>query len=138
MKRSILVYSAVIGLAAFSLHWLNYKYTVRIFSPEIYALIIALTFTCLGIWVGLKLTGNRKAADTFERNQRALEYLGISDREYDVLLLLAEGLSNKEIADRLFVSPNTIKTHLAHLYQKLEVSRRQQAINKAKELQMIP
>ena len=138
MKRSILIYSVVVGLAAFSLHWLNYKYTVRVFSPEIYILLIAVAFTALGMWVGLKITGKGSSNDLFERNTRALEYLGISDREYDVLLLLAEGLSNKEIAERLFVSPNTIKTHLAHLYQKLEVSRRQQAINKAKELQMIP
>lgn len=138
MKRLIWIYSLAIGLAAFSLHWLNYKYTVRIFSPEIYVLFIAVVFTGLGIWVGLKLTGRSNAAGIFERNNQALQYLGISEREYDVLVLLAEGLSNKEIADRLFVSPNTIKTHLAHLYQKLEVSRRQQAINKAKELQMIP
>lgn len=138
MKRLIWIYSLAIGLAAFSLHWLNYKYTVRIFSPEIYVLFIAVAFTALGIWVGLRLTGKSHAAGLFERNNQALQYLGISEREYDVLVLLAEGLSNKEIAARLFVSPNTIKTHLAHLYQKLEVSRRQQAINKAKELQMIP
>ncbi len=138
MKRSILVYSVVVGLAAFSLHWLNYKYTVRLFSPEIYILLIAVAFTGLGLWVGLKITGKGSTDTLFQRNNQALTYLGISEREYDVLVLLAEGLSNKEIAERLYVSPNTIKTHLAHLYQKLEVSRRQQAINKAKELQMIP
>jgi ATP/maltotriose-dependent transcriptional regulator MalT len=68
---------------------------------------------------------------------QALGYLGVSDREYEVLTLLADGLSNREIAERLFVSPNTVKTHLAHLYEKLAVSRRTQAISKAKELRLI-
>lgn len=137
MKKTIAIYSLAVGFAAFLLHWLEYKYTIRVFSTEIYIVLIATLFTGLGIWVGQRLTSKVEALP-FKRNVKALSYLGISEREYEVLELLAKGLSNKEIADSLFVSPNTVKTHLAHLYQKLEVSRRQQAINKAKELQMIP
>ena len=137
MKKSIILYSIGVGLVAFLLQWLEYKYMVKVFSTEFYIVVIALFFTALGIWVGVRLTSSG-AQQPFEKNIKALTYLGISDREYEVLTLLAQGLSNKEIADSLFVSTNTIKTHLAHLYDKLEVSRRQQAINKAKELKMIP
>ncbi len=90
----------------------------------------------LGVWVGNKLTPKKQVAE-FQRNEEALSYLGISEREYDVLLLLAEGLSNKEIAESLFVSLNTVKTHLNNLYSKLEVSRRTQAVQKARELRLI-
>ena len=86
---------------------------------------------------GNRLTG-RTAPSGFRKNSPALESLGVSDREYDVLKLLAEGHSNQEIADLLFVSANTVKTRLAHLYEKLEVSRRTQAIQKAKALSLIP
>ena len=122
---------------AFVLQWLEYQYTVLRFSTELYVLFIAVGFTVLGAWAGHRLTG-KSDAPVFQKNTQALDYLGISDREYQVLELLAEGHSNKEIASSLFVSPNTVKTHLAHLYQKLEVSRRTQAIQKAKSLQLIP
>lgn len=137
MKRSIVIYSLAVGLSAFILHWLEYKFRVRMFSMEIYIVLIAALFTLLGIWVGRRLTPTNLPAP-FQKNEQALEYLGISDREYEVLELLAEGLSNKEIASRLFVSPNTVKTHVARLYEKLEVSRRTQAVGKARELRMIP
>lgn len=137
MKRAIVLYSLAVGLSAFVLHWLEYKYRVRMFSTEIYIVLIAMLFTVLGIWVGRRLTSTSRPA-SFERNEQALNYLGISDREFEVLELLAEGLSNKEIATRLFVSPNTVKTHVARLYEKLDVSRRTQAVGKARELRMIP
>ena len=137
MKKTILIYSLAIGLGAFLLHWLEYQYAVRVFSTELYIVIVALGFTALGIWVGNRLT-QRTVAEAFEKNVEALKYLGISDREYEVLELLAQGLTNKEIAERLFVSPNTIKTHLAHLYGKLDVTRRTQAIDKARSLRLIP
>ncbi len=137
MKKTIALYSLAIAAAAFALQWLEYTYAVRVLSIEIYVVIIALLFTALGAWVGNRLTrGDERSR--FEKNTRALDYLGISDREFEVLELLAQGHSNKEIADRLFVSNNTVKTHLAHLYGKLEVSRRVQAIHKARELRMIP
>ena len=137
MKKTILIYSAAIAAAAFGLQWLEYQYSVRVFSIQIYIVIIALVFTALGAWVGhmLSRTGEAKP---FEKNVRAIRHLGISNREYEVLELLAEGRSTKEIVESLFVSPNTIKTHLTHLYGKLDVSRRTQAIQKAKSLRMIP
>ncbi len=136
MKKSVLLYSLAVGVTAFLLHWLEYQYAVRVFSTEIYIVLIAVLFTVLGIWVGRRLTAT-VAPVSFERNEKAIAYLGISDREYEVLELLAGGLSNQEIADRLFVSPNTVKTHLARLYEKLDVSRRTQAIGKARELHII-
>ena len=84
------------------------------------------------------LLTRRSRPAPFEKNARALGYLGISEREYEVLELLAAGHSNREMAERLYVSPNTIKTHLAHLYEKLEVSRRTQAVRKARSLRLIP
>jgi DNA-binding CsgD family transcriptional regulator len=136
MKRTAVTYGLCLAAGAFALRWLEYQYTVRVFSTEIYSALIAVSFTALGLWLGQRLT--RRKAPPFEKNLSALQYLGVSDREYEVLSLLAVGLSNREIAQRLFVSPNTVKTHLAHLYEKLEVSRRTQAISKAKSLQLIP
>lgn len=137
MKKTVLVYSLATAGGAFALSWLEYKYTVRVFSTEVYIVLVALLFTGLGIWVGHRLTAKTQAP-AFVKNDQAIRYLGISDREYEVLLLLAEGHSNKEIAKRLFISANTVKTHLARVYSKLEVSRRTQAIHKAKSLDIIP
>jgi len=137
MKRSILLYGIVLALAAAVLQWLDVQFALRTLSAETYVVVIALGFTVLGIWAGQRLT-RRPTPATFEKNARALEALGVSDRQYQVLELLAAGHSNKEIANRLFVSENTVKTHLAHLYQSLEVSRRTQAVRKARELRLIP
>lgn len=137
MKWWILIYGLGVAAASFALQWLEYRYTVRMFSTEIYIVALAVSFTLLGIWVGHRLTRRRPPAP-FETNLRALDYLGISQRELEVLELLAEGHSNKGIAERLFVSPNTVKTHLARLYEKLEVSRRTQAVQKARELRLLP
>ncbi len=138
MKTTIAVYSLTIAIAAFALQWLEYQYAVRVLSTEVYIVVIALLFTALGIWVGGQLTRGGGAPKAFEKNTQAIEYLGISQREFEVLELLAEGHSNKEIAESLFVSPNTVKTHLGNLYGKLEVSRRTQAVQKARALRMIP
>ncbi len=137
MKRAILLYSLVIAAVAWLLQWLEYRYSVRAFSTEIYIVLIALGFTALGGWAGHRLTSGRSGS-SFEKNVRVIETLGISERELEVLELLAEGYSNKEIAKRLFVSPHTVKTHLAHLYGKLEVSRRTEAIHEARRLRIIP
>lgn len=137
MKRPILIYSVAIAAAALLLQWLEYQYTVRRFSTEIYIGLIALFFTGLGVWVGSRLVPSRGAPE-FERNLQALSSLGISERELEVLELLAEGCSNQEIADRLFVSLNTVKTHLSHLYDKLDVRRRTQAVQAARALELIP
>ena len=136
MKKAIVLYSLGIAGAAFMLQWLEYQYAIRFFTTEIYIVIIAIGFAALGIWVGTRLTSKSNNV-AFERNTKAIAYLGISDREYDVLPLLAAGLSNKEIGDKLHVSDNTVKTHLASLYSKLEVSRRTQAVQKARSLRII-
>ena len=138
MKKTIVIYSLAIAAAAFALQWLEYQHFVRVLPTEVYIVVIAVIFTALGIWVGGELMGRGRAAGPFEKNTQAIEYLGISEREFQVLELLAEGHSNKEIAASLFVSPNTVKTHLANLYGKLEVSRRTQAVQKARALRMIP
>ena len=121
--------------AAFALHWLEYRFWVRALSTELYIVLIAVGFTALGVWVGHRVT-HREAPAEFEKNTQALEYLGVSEREYEVLTLLASGRTNKEIAESLFISPNTVKTHLASLYGKLEVSRRTQAVDRARQLRL--
>lgn len=137
IRKTALLYGLALAAGAFALRWLEYQHTVRAFSTEIYIVLVAAAFTVLGIWLGRRLT-RRRAPPEFEKNAKALDYLGVSDREYEVLTLLADGLSNREIAERLFVSPNTVKTHLMHLYGKLGVSRRTQALHKARELGLIP
>lgn len=138
MKKTIIIYSLAMASAAFVLQWLDFRYSVRMLSTEIYIVAIAVGFTAMGIWVGHRLTERPVSVPAFEKNCQAIEYLGISEREYEVLEQLAAGHSNKEIAEKLFVSPNTVKTHLANIYGKLDVSRRTQAIHKARALGMIP
>jgi two-component system, NarL family, response regulator LiaR len=123
----------------FVLKYLEYSILVRDLSIEFYVGIVAVLFTGLGIWAGLKLTRRRVilVGAEFVFNREEMQRLGISKRELEVLELMAKGLSNQEIADRLFVSLNTIKTHSSNLFLKLEVSRRTQAIQKAKELRLI-
>jgi DNA-binding NarL/FixJ family response regulator len=137
MTRIIILYALGLAAGAFALQWLQYNYLVRAFTTEIYIGLIALAFAALGVWAGMRLA-RRPAAATFEKNTAALAALGITLREQDVLALLAAGKSNKEIAQNLGVSPNTVKTQIASLYQKLEVQRRTQAVQKARELALIP
>lgn len=137
MTRTLLYYGLAIAGAAVLLQWLGYRVTVHAVSTELYIVVIAAGFTGLGIWAGYRLTAAPRA-EAFEPNSRAVASLGISGRELEVLELLAEGHSNREIADRLHVSPHTVKTHLGHLYGKLDVSRRTQAVQKARELRILP
>lgn len=137
MWKSILLYALALMLAVFALEWLELHYLARRFGLEIFAGILAVGFCALGIWVGTRLTPAPRS-DRFERNDAAIKSLGISEREYDVLVQLAAGASNKEIARTLGISPNTIKTHLARLFEKLDVSRRMQAVDKARQLDILP
>lgn len=121
---------------AFVLQWLDYQHSVRMFATEYYVVLIAIGFTSLGVWAGARLTSGPRR-DEFTVNKKALDALNVSDREYQVLCLLAEGYSNREIGERLFVSVNTVKTHVNHIYGKLDVSRRTQAVQKAKSLRLI-
>ncbi len=122
------------------LKFAEYRLFIRDLSMEVYIGVVAAMFTALGIWVGLRLTRRKMiiASADFQLDVDALSRLGISKREQEVLDLMSKGLSNQEIADKLFVSINTIKTHSSNLFQKLEVSRRTQAIQRAKELRLIP
>jgi len=132
----ILGYGLLLAAAAFALEWLQYQYFLKSYSTEIYIILIAVAFVSLGIWVGVRLTSKERPA-AFNRNDAAVKSLGISPREMDVLAALASGQTNKEIARSLNISPNTIKTHIAHLFEKLDVDRRIHAIEKAKFLRII-
>lgn len=133
----MLLYALLLATAVFLLQWVEYRYLVRRFSTETYIIVIALLFAAVGAWVGNRLTAPR-STQTFEINHQAITQLGLSDRELEVLRLLADGQTNKEIARKLSLSPNTIKTHLANLYGKLQASRRTQAVSKARALSIIP
>jgi DNA-binding CsgD family transcriptional regulator len=138
MVRQVLIYGGVLALAALGLNWLEYQVWTRRHPGEIYVALIAVAFLGLGVWVGAHLFRVRSNAGPFEPNRAAQSSLGITEREFKVLGLLAAGRSNKEIALALEVSPNTIKTHLARLFEKLEASRRTEAILRARELGLIP
>lgn len=135
--KAIVLYAAALAAGAFALQWLQYQYVIKAFAAEVYIALIALAFTALGIWAGYRLTPKSVAAP-FERNDAAIKSLGLTDREVEILGLLAAGQANKEIARTLDVSPNTVKTHIANLFQKLAVERRTQAIQKARELHILP
>lgn len=138
MTRMILLYAIALALAVTALEWLEYRYVTRAFSTEIYIVLLAAAFAGLGLWAGHRLTRRRAAAAKFERNDAAIRSLGLTPRECEILGLLASGQSNKEIARQLAISPNTAKTHIASVFQKLDVQRRTQAIHKARELALIP
>lgn len=137
MWKPIALYALALAGGAFVLQWIQYQYIVRVFAPELYIGLIAVAFTGLGIWAGNRLTP-RTVAPAFERNDAAIRSLGLTERELTMLERLAAGDANKEIARALDISPNTVKTHIANLFQKLEVQRRTQAIQKARELRVIP
>lgn len=137
MRRLIVLYALALAAGAFVLQWLQYRFLAHAFTVEIYIVLIAAAFAALGVWAGMRLA-RRPPPGPFEKNQAAIDSLGITQREQVVLSLLAAGKSNKEIALKLGVSPNTIKTQVASLYQKLEVQRRTQAVQKARELALIP
>ena len=137
MTRTIIIWAAVLAAGAFTLQWLEYQYLVRAVPGELYIGVIGLAFAVGGVWVGWKLS-SRAAPGPFERNTAALASLGLTGQEVKVLEQLAAGLTNKEIARILGLSPNTVKTHIANLFAKLEVSRRTQAISKARDLALIP
>lgn len=137
MWRTILLYAIALALAAAALEWLEYRYLVRAFSTELYVLVLAIGFVALGIWAGVKLTPRPRAAE-FLRNDAAVRSLGISPRELEIIEALATGESIKELARRFGISPNTVKTHVARVYEKLEVQKRVQAIEKARFLALIP
>ena len=146
MKKTVLLYGLLGGVLIAALKMIEYRYLVLEHSLEIYGGIVALLFSVLGIWLGLKLTRTRETVvvrevpvtGPFARNAARVEQLGITPREMEILEALAAGFSNREIAERLFVSENTVKTHTARLFDKLSARRRTQAVQRAKEAGLIP
>lgn len=144
MKYRIFIYGLVLGALILALKLLQYSFIIRELSLEFYLGVVALLFVVLGAWVGARLTSRKvrlvtvPASGSFSIDQEELKRTGISKREFEVLELMSKGNSNQEIAEKLFVSPNTIKTHCSSLFVKLNVKRRTQAIQRAKDLRLIP
>ncbi|MEQ8811293.1 MAG: response regulator transcription factor [Imperialibacter sp.] len=144
--RHFLTYGLSMALFLIVLRWLELRFLIIHNAFAIYAGGLALLFTGLGIWLALKLTKPKTVivekavlvdSAHFLANEEALKETGISQRELEVLQLMAAGKSNQEIADQLFVSLNTVKTHLKNLFEKLEVGRRTQAVDKARKLGIV-
>lgn len=143
------LYGISLAILLFLLKWLEFQFLIRDHALEVYIGAIAVIFTALGIWLALKLARPKiqtvvvekevykTSAPDFSTNEEEMAKLGLSKRELEVLQLIAEGLSNQEIAARLYVSLNTIKTHSSRIFEKLDVKRRTQAIEKAKRLNLI-
>ena len=140
MWKPVLGYGVLLAVGALLLQWLDLRYLARAHSLDLYLLLIALAFLALGLFVGRRLFAGRPVAPppAFDGNPKAQASLGISARELEVLREIAAGHSNKEIARRLEVSPNTVKTHAARLFEKLGAKRRVDVVNKARELGLLP
>ena len=138
MLRTMLIYGALLAVGAVALQWLEYRVWVQTHATEAYVTLSAAAFLGLGVWVGARLFRQQTLSGNFQPNLPALASLGITGREHQVLELLASGRSNKEIARRLHVSPNTVKTHVSRLYEKLPAARRTEAVLRARELRLIP
>ena len=127
------MYGILLAVGAVGLQWLDYRRLAMAHPGEIYIFLIALAFLALGLFIGARVIAAPRPVP-FDGNPKALASLGISPRELRVLEELAAGHSNKEIAERLHVSPHTVKTHVARLLEKLEAKRRTDAIARAREL----
>jgi NarL family two-component system response regulator LiaR len=147
MKRQVLIYGVLGGILITVLKVTEYRFLVVEHSLEIYGGMVAATFAVLGIWLGLKLTRTRvvvkeipvaAAAEPFVLNESKQQDLNITRRELEVLELMAQGMSNREIAGKLFVSENTVKTHSSRVFDKLGARRRTQAVQLGKEFGLLP
>jgi two-component system, NarL family, response regulator LiaR len=148
MRKHVLLYGLLLGVLIAALQLIEYRWLVVEHSVEIYGGLVAALFASVGIWLGLRLTRRTEsvvvrevmvpAPVNFVRDQTKLESLGITPRELEILELIAEGLSNKEIAARVYVSENTVKTHSSRVFDKLGARRRTQAVQLGKELRLIP
>lgn len=142
MRKTVLLYGLLGGALIALLKLVEYRFLVVEYSLEIYGGLVAAVFAGLGIWLGLKLTRTKEVvivrdAQPFVVDQARLEALGITPREHEILTLIAAGLSNREIAEKLFVSENTVKTHSSRLFDKLNARRRTQAVQIAKQSGLI-
>ena len=137
MWKRAAIYGALLGAGTLVLQWLDYQRLARVHSGDIYIFLIAALFLGLGIFVGTRVRATTAPARA-DGNPQAQASLGISPSELVVLKEIAAGRSNKEIASRLRISPNTVKTHAARLFDKLGAKRRTDAVNKARELGIVP
>jgi len=137
MWKRAAFYGAVLAAGTLALQWLDYQRLVRMHSGDVYIFLIAVAFLALGVVIGARIVNAPRPAAA-DGNPRAQATLGISPSELTVLKEIAAGRSNKEIAVRLKVSPNTVKTHVARLFEKLGAKRRTDAVNKARELGLVP
>jgi len=147
MARQVALYGAVGGILIALLKVIEYKHFVNEYPSEIYGGLLALIFTALGIYFGLRWTKAKQVVvrevpvrmdGPFVLNAGQLKDVGLTPREHEILALIAQGLSNREIGEKLFVSENTVKTHSSRLFEKMQVNRRVQAVQKGKELGLIP
>jgi DNA-binding CsgD family transcriptional regulator len=144
MTKQIVLWAAIGGVLIALLKVIEYKHFVHEYPTSIYGGLVALIFTVIGIYLGLKWTRTkevvvvREVPPAFALNEANLRESGLTQREHEILVLIAEGLSNREIGERLFVSENTVKTHSSRVFEKLQVSRRVQAVQRARELGLIP
>ena len=149
-NKATIVYSISLAFLLFLLKWLELRFIIFDHSFEIYIGFIALIFTSLGIWIAIKLSKPKietvvvekevyvNRNENFVLDTSLVVQLELSKRELEILGLLAQGHSNQEIAGKLFVSLSTVKTHIQNLFEKLDVKRRIQAVEKAKRLNLIP
>ena len=149
MRKTILIYGLLGGVLIAGLKLIEYRYLVVEHSIEVYGGLVALLFSGLGIWLGLRITGRRDrvvvrevpvvaSAGPFVPDAARLEQLGITPRELQILEHIAAGMSNREIAEKLFVSENTVKTHSSRLFEKLDAKRRTLVVQRAKDARLIP
>jgi NarL family two-component system response regulator LiaR len=148
MKRHVLIYGLIGGLLIAVLKLTEYRFLVIDHSIEIYGGLTAAIFALLGIWLGLRITGRQERivvkevvvpeGKPFVTNESKREDLGITRRELEILELIAQGMSNREIAEKLFVSENTVKTHSSRVFDKLGARRRTQAVQMGKEFGLLP
>jgi DNA-binding CsgD family transcriptional regulator len=138
MKKVVLLYGLCGGVLIAGLKAAEYRFLVVEHSLEIYGGVIAVVFAAIGIRLGLSLTATRPASVPFVPDQARVEQLGLTPRELEILQQIASGKSTREIADALFVSENTVKTHASRVFDKLNVRRRTQAVHVGKQLGLIP
>src|SRR5580698_3066947 len=157
MKRHVLIFGLVGGLLIATLQYTEYRYVIIEHSVELYGALVAILFAAFGIWLGLRIPRRREiiretvvvkevfvpaeaaaALEPFAPNTAQQQSLGITARELEILTLIAHGLRNREIATQLFVSENTVKTHCARVFDKLGAARRTQAVQRGKELGLLP
>ena len=149
-NKSAIIYSISLAILLFLLKWLELRFIIFEHSFELYIGFIAIIFTSLGIWLALKLSKPKVETvvvekevyinknEPFEPDALQISQLELGKRELEILNLMAGGLSNQEIAGKLYISLSTVKTHIQNLFQKLDVKRRTQAVEKSKRMNLIP